>query len=191
MRVRVVRARAAGLKRSRAGLALIGGAAFALVGCVGTSGASVQQLRARATFDLQCPGPQTEVIELDERTRGVRGCGKQMTYVEVCDNRPDGWHCTWVLNAPAWFVAPQRVPPKPEGTWWWTEPNGIAKQPSPPALPPARPDPTAPIEPEAPPPLAAPLRPIVLPPVLPPMIAAPPATPLTPLPLVPLPLLRK
>ncbi len=53
-------------------------------GC-GATGASLKSLEARATFDLQCPAPSIQTVEIDERTRGVRGCGKQMTYVEVCD----------------------------------------------------------------------------------------------------------
>jgi hypothetical protein len=129
-----------------------------------STGASTDALKARATFDLQCPAPDVQIIDIDARTKGVRGCGKQMTYVEICDNRPDGWHCTWVLNAPAWFIAPPRVPPRPERTWWWTEPQGapLAKPP-PEALPPGPPPspPTA-----APPPTAepAPHEPSVHPP---------------------------
>jgi hypothetical protein len=147
----------------RSFVALVG--AVGLTGCVGAGGASFEQLRARATFDLQCPAPSTQFFDLDERTKGVRGCGKQMTYVEVCDNRPDGWHCTWVLNAPAWFVAPARVPPRPDGTWWWTEPRGSA------APAPRAPESPAPIVPPAPPPLVSP----------------PPAVPVRPLPLEPIP----
>jgi|GEM_PF-2118690 len=96
-----------------------------LAGCMGTSGASLEALRARSTFDLQCPSHELQLVNIDVRTKGIRGCGRQMTYVEICDNRPDGWHCTWVLNAPAWYVAPPRVPPRPEGSWWWTEPQGL------------------------------------------------------------------
>lgn len=107
----------------------VGVLGVALGGCFGTTGASVEQLKARATFDLQCPAPATEVVELDARTRGVRGCGKQLTYVELCDNRPDGWHCTWVINSPAWYVAPPRNPPGHEGAWWWTSPQGVEASP--------------------------------------------------------------
>ncbi len=134
-------------------------------GCLGT-GASSEQLKARATFDLQCPAPQVEIVDIDERSKGVRGCGKQMVYVEICDNRPDGWHCTWVLNAPAWYIAPPRVPPKPESTFWFTEPQGAplppstdrpqAPPPPPPPPPPAPPPPPPPPEPPPPPPPAAP-----------------------------------
>lgn len=113
-------------------------------GCFASSGASADSLLTRATFDMQCPGPGLQVVNIDVRTKGVRGCGKQMTYVEVCDNRPDGWHCTWVLNAPAWFVAPVRVPPRPEGTWWWTEPQGVQAPSTPGGPAPVAPPPFAP-----------------------------------------------
>src|SRR5690606_1686777 len=101
----------------------------AAAGCFASSQATLDTLKTRATFDLQCPATKLEVQDIDPRTKGVRGCGKQLTYVEICDNRPDGWHCTWVINAPAWYIAPPRNPPKPEGTWWWTEPQGRAAPP--------------------------------------------------------------
>lgn len=153
---------------------------LALTGCVVASGASVQQLRVRATFDLQCPVSATELVDIDERTKGVRGCGKQLTYVEVCDSRPDGWHCTWVLNAPAWYVAPSRVPPRPAGTWWWTQPQGV----------PVTPQPAVSAEVQAPvvqPELTDRKEPIVAPPVLPPVFAPPAAVSSRPLGPVPSP----
>jgi hypothetical protein len=130
--------------------------ALAATGCFGASGASLEQLRARATFDLQCPSPETQLLDIDVRTKGVRGCGKQLTYVEVCDNRPDGWHCTWVLNAPAWYIAPPRVTPRPEGTWWWTQPQGVEASPPPatPSVPPVQAPPVF-----SPPPTALPVAP--------------------------------
>jgi hypothetical protein len=54
-----------------------------------------EQLRARAAFDMQCRQEDLRVIYIDDRTRGVRGCGKQLTYVCAGPNEAD---CTWVLN---------------------------------------------------------------------------------------------
>jgi hypothetical protein len=138
--------------------------AVLLSGCAATV-ATAEQLRARATFDLQCPLPQVEVVELDEMTRGVRGCGKQLTYVEVCDNRVEGWRCTWVINSPAWMVGPPagRQAPPPPNSWFYTRPNSVP--PAAPGGPPpsaARPPSAAPLpavpspttRPEAPPPPA-------------------------------------
>ena len=71
---------------------------FFLLGLVGC-GASVQQLHSRAAFDLNCPQDQLQVVEIDNRTRGVRGCGRQATYVENCtDPMRSGGTCTWIMN---------------------------------------------------------------------------------------------
>lgn len=63
-----------------------------LLGC-GT--ATTQQLQKRASFDLECPVKDLEIIEIDYDTRGVRGCGRQATYLEHRQN--DGW--TWLMNS--------------------------------------------------------------------------------------------
>ena len=73
--------------------------AFVLAAC---GGASADQLRSRAAFDMSCPENQLQVIELDGRTQGVTGCGRRNTYVESCEQygRTAGkTGCTWVLNA--------------------------------------------------------------------------------------------
>jgi hypothetical protein len=84
----------------------MGGIRWLQLGMVGMSfaacgGASVDQLRTRAAFDMDCPERQLQVVELDSRTRGVRGCGQRLTYVETCGMH-DGYggkhDCTWVLN---------------------------------------------------------------------------------------------
>lgn len=66
----------------------------------GCASASEDQLRARAAYDLECNQNNLRVIEIDERTRGVRGCGQKVTYVESCDGARDSLmtNCTWVLN---------------------------------------------------------------------------------------------
>ena len=43
-----------------------------------------------------------DVVEIDARTRGVRGCGQRATYVESCKPCANGYlgcECTWLLNA--------------------------------------------------------------------------------------------
>ncbi|MFO0612640.1 MAG: hypothetical protein U0414_08640 [Polyangiaceae bacterium] len=82
-------------------VALTAGAALALLGGGVGCGATAEQLRTRAAFDLQCTQTQLEVVELDSRTRGVRGCGQQATYIESCKACANGQpycDCTWVLN---------------------------------------------------------------------------------------------
>ncbi len=72
------------------------------LGCATT--ATESQLRKRAAFDFECQEEALDVVELDERTRGVAGCGKRATYVEMCEthNGRNGSYrdnCTWALNA--------------------------------------------------------------------------------------------
>jgi hypothetical protein len=53
----------------------------------------------RASFDLDCTEP-LGVTNIDDKTRGVRGCGRQATYVELCD-APVGIvrrTCVWVKD---------------------------------------------------------------------------------------------
>jgi hypothetical protein len=73
-----------------------------LAPCACSSGASVGQLRARASFDLSCPSAQLQIANIDDKTRGVAGCGGRNTYVEDCEREGAfGWKagCTWIMNA--------------------------------------------------------------------------------------------
>jgi hypothetical protein len=74
---------------------LFGSFVMGLAGC----GASLEQLHARAAFDLNCPEAQLQVVKIDQRTQGVRGCGRQATYVESCtDPMRSSGTCTWIMN---------------------------------------------------------------------------------------------
>jgi hypothetical protein len=58
-----------------------------------------------------------QIYQLDARTRGVVGCGRRLTYVEVCDRRHRRPSCSWMLDSPAWsapvMVASPRAPSYP------------------------------------------------------------------------------
>ena len=71
----------------------IGVLVFSLL--LGCGAATTQQLQKRASFDLECPIKDLEIVEIDYDTRGVRGCGRQATYVE--HRQDDGW--TWLMNS--------------------------------------------------------------------------------------------
>lgn len=156
---------------------LVAGALCGLAACT-PKGASVDQLMSRATFDFDCPRPELQIHELGDMARGVTGCGRRLTYVEVCENRVDGMHCTWVINGPQWQYGPSanKRPPTPERAFYYSAPPpspvgpmgvptaGVPGQPAPIGPPPA--PPTA--APASPPPAAAP-------PAEPPAPAAPPA----------------
>jgi len=72
--------------------------ALTIMGC-GVGG--LDTLKRRASFDLQCPEQQVQLHELDGgkgvldagATYGVRGCGKQATYVKAPLTG------TWVMNS--------------------------------------------------------------------------------------------
>jgi hypothetical protein len=73
--------------------------ALALLCCCYAT-ASTEQLVRRASFDLDCASKELGYERIDNSTLGVRGCGKQATYVESCDGpraKPETT-CTWVLN---------------------------------------------------------------------------------------------
>jgi hypothetical protein len=85
-----------GVWRCAVRFVLIVVSAIGMSGC----GASVTKLHSRASFDLNCPSDQLQVLELDNRTRGVRGCSRQATYVEDCSTPARAADsCTWVLNS--------------------------------------------------------------------------------------------
>jgi hypothetical protein len=80
--------------------AIVIAAAACALGCSGAN-ATGDQLGRRAAFDLACGEANLEIVPIDERTRGVRGCGKKATYVENCDGAAVDLYgeCTWVLNS--------------------------------------------------------------------------------------------
>jgi len=83
---------------------VVAGSLLGLVACE-TTGVTSQalldqrRLISRASFDLECTG-ELNVTELDEKTRSVGGCGRQATYVQICDAPYDNpmRSCVWVMN---------------------------------------------------------------------------------------------
>ena len=72
------------------------GAAFAQ----GGDDDDVSALKGRASFDFDCPKSQIKTVTIDDRTKGVSGCGHRATYVQSCDHPNAYWSdCTWVLNS--------------------------------------------------------------------------------------------
>jgi hypothetical protein len=56
-----------------------------------------------APFDLDCPRAELHYYKINGKTWGVRGCGKQTKYVEVCHSVNNPWmmpyeDCQWVQN---------------------------------------------------------------------------------------------
>ncbi len=64
--------------------------------CVGWSCVWLDDPRARAEFDLNCPRQQLAISYLSEVTRGIAGCDKRATYVaKVSPN----YEVTWLMNS--------------------------------------------------------------------------------------------
>jgi hypothetical protein len=85
---------------------LAAGALVAGAGCATTGPSAVERLEdrrlmKRAAFDLDCPTEPMSIVRIDEKTRGVRGCGRQATYVKLCDAPVDNVmrSCVWVMNS--------------------------------------------------------------------------------------------
>lgn len=78
-----------------------------LTGCVTVESAYGGSGMATASFDLQCPGDKIEMTVLERNEGlgcfgskiGVRGCGKQTTY--VCDNSR-----SWIRESEVQAVTP-------------------------------------------------------------------------------------
>jgi hypothetical protein len=61
-----------------------------------------EELRTRASVDLNCPEANLQMVDLGNNARGMTGCGKRATYLYVC-KRGGGLmdDCTWVQNSDA------------------------------------------------------------------------------------------
>jgi hypothetical protein len=103
----------------------------------GASTPRANPLTARASFDLNCPGPELLYVTISDRspkTYGVLGCGRRATYVERCDSQTSGAYgyvsstrrCSWVIDGTI-QPDPSTRPPAPS-----TGPNATpAMQPAP------------------------------------------------------------
>jgi hypothetical protein len=67
-------------------------AAVAITGC----GATLPQLRNRASLELSCAPESLNVSDLDGATKIVTGCGKRAVYVQLFNNSR---YPTWLLNS--------------------------------------------------------------------------------------------
>src|SRR4051794_9915816 len=95
------------MTRMRRGLMLLAAGSFlAGAGCATTGPSATELLEdrrlvKRAAFDLDCPSEPMSITRIDEHTRGVRGCGRHATYVQLCDAAVDNpmRSCTWIMNS--------------------------------------------------------------------------------------------
>jgi hypothetical protein len=83
---------------------LVAAALVAVLGCappLSMPAWEIRRLLKRASFDLNCAGSDLHLTTIDEKTRRVRGCGGQATYVQLCDNPGNDLYrsCVWVMNS--------------------------------------------------------------------------------------------
>jgi hypothetical protein len=74
--------------------------AVAITGC----GATLPQLRTRASVDLSCTPESIQLKPLDGATEIATGCGKRALYVQLFNNSR---YPTWLLNS---NIEPAGVP---------------------------------------------------------------------------------
>jgi hypothetical protein len=77
-----------------------------LVGSAGC-GAGLEQLKARASIDLQCQTSSLAIRAIDSATKRVTGCSKEAIYVELFNNAR---HPTWLLNSSVISTASSQSP---------------------------------------------------------------------------------
>jgi hypothetical protein len=85
-------------------------APFALLACAAPQRANLAYLQYRAVFDLGCPAQSLALYHIDERTKAVNGCGKQLVYIERCDQGA-GNTCSWELDSPTFAQGQWTQPP--------------------------------------------------------------------------------
>ena len=84
----------------------IGLCAAAVTACAPTAaspptvGGGLTELQARSAFDLGCGQEQLRLYNFDDRTKGVSGCGRRLTYVRSCEINNGVNSCTWMLDTP-------------------------------------------------------------------------------------------
>lgn len=65
--------------------------------CQGPGCVWLDDPRARAAFDLDCPKEKLQLTLIDSKTRGVAGCGRRATY--VVQIVPGTYEARWIVNA--------------------------------------------------------------------------------------------
>jgi hypothetical protein len=88
------------MQTSRAG-AVLAALSLASISCAppAPARAPLNELAARASFDLDCASPWLRLTDIGERVKGVDGCGKRATYVELC--QLGDATCAWWNNTVA------------------------------------------------------------------------------------------
>lgn len=73
-----------------------------IAACSGNQSATRGQLTARAASELRCAPERLQVTEIDPRTRVVRGCGQDATFISecnVCGPRINRYSCDCVWRS--------------------------------------------------------------------------------------------
>lgn len=91
---------------------------FALLLAAGC-GSSLEALRPRAAFDMNCPEAQLEIVPFPGDSAGVRGCGRRASFRRVCAVGAFGapTNCAWLLQSAITDESPPPPAPMPAPRW--------------------------------------------------------------------------
>ncbi|MDQ3036371.1 MAG: hypothetical protein M3Y87_28495, partial [Myxococcota bacterium] len=71
-----------------------------ICGSRGCEWISIDDLAIRASFELECPVSELQIVTLGGSSRGAIGCGARATYVLVCQSEGCHWLPSSVRRAP-------------------------------------------------------------------------------------------
>ena len=73
--------------------------AAVLPACAVSTGQMMNLTLKRATFDLNCPRDQLNIVDLSNDAYGITGCGQRATYIVECRNYNRIESCKAILNS--------------------------------------------------------------------------------------------
>ncbi len=96
--------------RTIPGVLFVLAATLALALTPGCGGYGLEALEEKASFDLRCPRERLRWKRLGNGSQGVRGCGRQATYVELC--RDFNSDCKWIKDSETQTIGTTRPRPR-------------------------------------------------------------------------------
>jgi hypothetical protein len=73
--------------------------AAVLPACAVSKGEKMNVALNRATFDLNCPRNQLNIVDLSNDTYGITGCYQRATYLVQCETLDNIDTCKAILNS--------------------------------------------------------------------------------------------
>ena len=101
MNARSLCSRAMHSPKTRAVTRVLSGVALAGLAAACATTSDLDNLRKRASFEMNCPEDQIRVSNLDDQDEayGVNACGQRAVYLWHCTGSGLTEDCKWVLNS--------------------------------------------------------------------------------------------